>query len=65
MNSKRMKLHRIDYRYREINDAYHNAWNSNFYFIRADSIEHAIAKFKRVWRHDLTELEINEEEEAS
>tara|TARA_R110000824_G_scaffold119454_1_gene273542 strand:- start:332 stop:514 length:183 start_codon:yes stop_codon:yes gene_type:complete len=60
-----MKSHRIDYRYREINNAYHNAWNSNFHIIRADSIENAIAQFKRGWRHDLTELEINGEEQAS
>jgi hypothetical protein len=56
-----MKMHRIDYLYREKNNAYYNAWNGNFAFVKADSIENAIAQFKRKWRHDLTELKINGE----
>jgi hypothetical protein len=53
-----MKMHRIDYKYRNKSNAYYNAWSRGFSFVKADSIENAIAQFKQEWRYDLTDLTI-------
>jgi len=54
---------RIDYKYKENNNAMNNQWNHNFEIIAADSEANAKSKFIKLWTADST-LEIKAVQEV-